>query len=243
MTNSDSLSSHLIELRRRLLRIVLFVLLVLIGLFTISNELYEWVAAPLIASLPEHSQMIATEVAAPFLAPFKLALATAFIASIPYILFETWCFIAPGLFKHEKRLFLPILLLSVLLFYTGVAFAFYVVFPVIFNFFSQAGPQSILYTPDISRFLDTALKLLIAFGIAFEVPVATLLMILSGATNAKALAKKRPFIIVACFIIGMLLTPPDPVSQALMAIPMWLLFEVGILFGYLLKRKKPITND
>lgn len=243
MSNSESFTSHLIELRKRLLRIVLFMLVVLIGLFTISNELYEWVAAPLIATLPEHSQMIATEVAAPFLAPFKLALATAFVLSIPYILFEVWCFIAPGLFKHEKRLFLPILLLSVLLFYAGVAFAFYVVFPVIFNFFSQAGPQSILYTPDISRFLDTALKLLIAFGIAFEVPVATLLMILSGATNAQALAQKRPYIIVACFVFGMLLTPPDPVSQALMAVPMWLLFEIGILFGYVLKRKKPATND
>lgn len=243
MTNSESLTSHLIELRRRLLRIVLFVLVVLVGLFTIANDLYEWVAAPLIATLPEHSQMIATEVAAPFLAPFKLAFATAFVISIPYILFEVWCFIAPGLFKHEKRLFLPVLFLSILLFYAGIAFAFYVVFPVIFNFFSQAGPQSILYTPDISRFLDTALKLLIAFGIAFEVPVATLLMILSGATSAQALAKKRPYIIVGCFVFGMLLTPPDPVSQALMAIPMWLLFEIGIVFGYLLKRKKPTTND
>jgi sec-independent protein translocase protein TatC len=232
---SMPLSMHLLELRNRLLRVILVILIVFIGLFSFANDIYSLVAAPLLAALPEGSQMIATDVASPFLTPFKLTLVVAIFISVPYLLFEVWRFIAPGLFRHEKRLFLPVLLLSIILFYAGIAFAFFVVFPLIFAFFSAAGPDNVAYTPDISRFLDTVLKLFFAFGIAFEVPIATLLLIKSGATTAKALAEKRPYVIVGCFVVGMLLTPPDPISQCLMAVPMWLLFESGILLGRFIK--------
>lgn len=233
----NSLASHLLELRQRLLRMVLCVLLVFIGLFSFANELYYFIAGPLLQALPAGSTMIATDVASPFLTPFKLALVAAIFIAIPYVLFELWRFIAPGLFSHEKRLFLPILLCSILLFYLGAAFAFFVVFPIIFAFFSSQGPAGVAYTPDIASFLDTALKLLFAFGVAFEIPIATVVLVRTGATSVAALADKRPYVIVGCFFIGMLLTPPDPISQCLMAIPMWFLFEAGLLFARILPHK------
>jgi sec-independent protein translocase protein TatC len=239
---SMPLSMHLLELRNRLLRVILVVLVIFIGLFSFANDIYNIVATPLLDALPENSHMIATDVASPFLAPFKLTLVAAIMISVPYLLFEIWRFIAPGLFKHEKKLFLPVLLLSIILFYAGIAFAFFVVFPLIFAFFSAAGPEHVAYTPDISRFLDTVLKLFFAFGIAFEVPIATLLLIKTGATTAQSLADKRPYVIVGCFVVGMLLTPPDPISQCLMAIPMWLLFESGILLGRFIKAKPTLTE-
>ena len=242
MTNADQdnpqpLAAHLLELRSRLLRIILAVLVIFVGLFPFANDLYTLVATPLMNVLPEGSQMIATDVASPFLTPFKLALVLAVFAAVPYILFEIWGFIAPGLFRHEKRIAAPLLLLSVLLFYAGVAFAYFVVFPLIFAFFSGSGPVGVSYTPDIARFLDTALKLFFAFGVAFEIPIAAILLIYSGATTAQALAAKRPYVIVGCFFAGMLLTPPDPISQSLMAVPMWLLFELGVIFGRLVSRR------
>lgn len=236
---AQPLTAHLLELRARLLRMVLAVLLIFAGLFAFANPLYTLVATPLLNALPEGSQMIATDVASPFLTPFKLTLVLAVFIAIPYILFEIWGFIAPGLFRHEKRLAAPLLLLSVLLFYAGIAFAYFVVFPLMFAFFSSAGPIGVSYTPDIARFLDTVLKLFFAFGIAFEIPIAAILLIYSGATSAAALAAKRPYVIVACFVIGMLLTPPDPISQCLMAVPMWLLFETGVLCGRLIPRRTP----
>lgn len=236
------LSLHLLELRNRLLRVILVVLLIFLGLFSYANDIYSLVATPLLQALPENSQMIATDVASPFLAPFKLTLVAAIMLSVPYVLFEVWRFIAPGLFKHEKMLFLPVLLLSIILFYAGIAFAFFIVFPLIFAFFSAAGPEHVAYTPDISRFLDTVLKLFFAFAIAFEVPIATLLLIKSGATTAQSLANKRPYVIVGCFFVAMLLTPPDPISQCLMAVPMWLLFESGIFLGRFIKTKSPQTE-
>ena len=232
------LATHLLELRRRLLRIILAVLVIFIALFPFANDLYTLVATPLMDVLPEGSQMIATDVASPFLTPFKLTLVLAVFAAVPFILFEIWGFIAPGLFSHEKRIAAPLLLLSVMLFYAGVAFAYFVVFPLIFAFFSSSGPAGISYTPDIARFLDTALKLFFAFGVAFEIPIAAILLVYSGATTAQALAAKRPYVIVGCFVAGMLLTPPDPISQSLMAVPMWLLFELGVVFGRLISRGK-----
>lgn len=228
------ITEHLLELRSRLLRSVLAVLVVFLALFSFSNEIYTLIATPLMQNLPEGSQMIATDVAAPFLTPFKLSMVVSVFLAAPYILFEVWGFIAPALFQHEKRLLLPVLLASVILFYCGIAFAYFVVFPLMFAFFSAAGPQGIAYTPDISRFLDTVLKLFFAFGVAFEVPIATVILVRTGATSVASLSEKRPYVIVGCFVIGMLLTPPDPLSQCLMAVPMWLLFESGLLFSRLL---------
>lgn len=225
------LVSHLSELRDRLLKGVLAVLLVFCGLFVFSNEIYMYVSAPLRALLPEGSSMIATEVASPFLAPFKLTLVVAVFLAIPYVLYQLWSFIAPGMYRNEKRLAIPLLISSVLLFYAGAAFAYYVVFPLIFGFFTSVGPSDVTIMTDINRYLDFVLKLFFAFGLAFEIPIAAIIMIRVGITTPDDLAKKRPYIIVSCFVLGMLLTPPDVVSQSLLAIPMWLLFEAGVLAG------------
>lgn len=225
------LVAHLTELRDRLLRIVLAILVCAIALMPFSAEIYTFVAEPLRRYLPEGSSMIATEVASTFLTPFKLVLMSAFCLAIPVILHQAWAFISPGMYRHEKRIAAPMLVSSVLLFYLGLAFAYYVVFPLVFGFFSGITPEGVAYTPDIARFLDTALKLFFAFGIAFEIPIATILLISAGVIDRKTLGEKRPYIIVGCFIFGMLLTPPDVISQLLLAVPMWLLFEVGVFFG------------
>jgi sec-independent protein translocase protein TatC len=183
--------------------------------------------------------MIATEVASPFLTPFKLTLMAAVFLTIPYVLYQVWSFIAPGMYKHEKRLAIPLLVSSVLLFYAGASFAYFVVFPLIFLFFTSVGPEGITMMTDINSYLDFVLKLFFAFGLAFEIPIAAVLMIWTGITTPEALAKKRPYIIVGCFIFGMLLTPPDIISQALLAFPMWMLFEIGVFFGGFIKRKNP----
>ncbi|MEP5763953.1 MAG: twin-arginine translocase subunit TatC [Halieaceae bacterium] len=225
------LVAHLTELRDRLLRSFLAVLLIFCGLFAFANDIYSYVSEPLRALLPEGSTMIATEVASPFLTPFKLTLVTALFLAIPYVLYQLWSFVAPGMYKNEKRLAIPLLVSSVLLFYAGAAFAYYVVFPLIFGFFTSVGPSDITIMTDINRYLDFVLKLFFAFGLAFEIPIAAVIMIRVGITTADDLAKKRPYIVVGCFIMGMLLTPPDIISQSLLAIPMWILFEVGVIFG------------
>ena len=229
----QSLVQHLLELRSRILRSLLVVFLVFIGLFWFANDIYLYVSEPLRAHLPEGSTMIATEVASPFLAPFKLSLVLSFFIAIPYVLHQVWAFIAPGLYRSEKRLAIPLLVASVVLFYLGMAFAYYVVFPLIFAFFTSVGPESVTVMTDINRYLEFILKLFFAFGLAFEIPVATVLMVWSGITTVERLKAKRPYIVVGCFVAGMLLTPPDVISQSLLAIPMWLLFEVGILFSRL----------
>ncbi|WP_020210061.1 twin-arginine translocase subunit TatC [Gilvimarinus chinensis] len=236
------LVQHLIELRNRLLRAILVTGIVCACLLPFSAEIYDFASKPLQVYLPENSQMIATEVASPFLTPFKLTLFLAFVISIPFILYQAWAFIAPGLYKHEKQLALPILASSVLLFYAGMAFAYFVVFPLVFGFFTSVGPANVAIMTDISRYLDFVLKLFFAFGVAFEIPIAAVLLILAGVVTPDGLAKKRPYIIVGCFIIGMLLTPPDVVSQTLLALPMWLLFEAGVFFGRLLYRKHGTTE-
>ncbi|MFK8048559.1 MAG: twin-arginine translocase subunit TatC [Halioglobus sp.] len=225
------LVAHLTELRDKLLRSLVAILVVFIGLFAFANEIYAFVSEPLRALLPEGTSMIATEVASPFLTPFKLTLVASIFLAIPYVLYQVWSFIAPGMYKQEKRLAIPLLISSILLFYAGAAFAYYVVFPLIFAFFTSVGPDDITIMTDINSYLDFVLKLFFAFGIAFEIPIAAVLMIWSGLTTPEALANKRPYIIVGCFVFGMLLTPPDIISQALLAVPMWLLFEVGIFFG------------
>ncbi|MCE8016721.1 twin-arginine translocase subunit TatC [Halomonas sp. MCCC 1A17488] len=232
------LIEHLIELRSRLLRAVVAILVIFLGLYPFANEIYTFVAQPLMGMLPEGSQMIATEVASPFLAPFKLTLVVAVFVAIPYVLHQAWAFVAPGLYDNEKALALPLLASSVGLFYAGAAFAYYVVFPLLFQFFTQTGPENVAVMTDINQYLNFVLKLFFAFGVAFEIPIATFLLILSGATTVESLTKKRPYIILGCFVIGMLLTPPDVISQSLLAIPMYLLYEVGILFGRLVRRRR-----
>ena len=232
------LVEHLIELRTRVLRIVLSVLVVFIGLFYFANDIYAFISQPLRSILPAGAQMIATEVASPFLAPFKLTLFTAFLVSVPYILYQIWSFIAPGLYAHEKKLAFPLLGSSIVLFYAGMAFAYYAVFPLLFAFFTTAAPEGVAVMTDINAYLSFVLKLFFAFGIAFEIPVATVLLVLAGVTNVESLVAKRLYVILGCFVVGMLLTPPDIFSQTLLAVPMWLLFEVGILISRLLPKAK-----
>jgi len=237
------LVAHLTELRDRLLRAIVTILLVFICLFPFANEIYTIISEPLRSLLPEGSTMIATEVASPFLTPFKLTMVLSIFAAIPMILYQVWAFVAPGMYRNEKRVALPLLASSVLLFYAGAAFAYFVVFPLIFAFFTSVGPADVAVMTDINRYLDFILKLFFAFGIAFEIPIAAVILIWSGITTAEALARKRPYIIVGCFIFGMLLTPPDVISQSLLAIPMWLLFELGVFFGGMVGRKPPRSES
>lgn len=226
---------HLIELRDRLLRVLVVVVAIFAVMVPFAAEIYEFVADPLQARLAEGTGMIATEVTSPFLTPFKTTFVLAFFIAIPFVLYQAWSFIAPGLYKNEKRVAIPILVSSIVLFYAGMAFAYYVVFPIIFDFFVGSAPTDIKVMPDIRRYLDLVLKLFFAFGFAFEIPIATVLLIWSGAVDARVLASKRAYVIVGCFVFGMLLTPPDVISQSLLAVPMWLLFEVGIVFGRWIK--------
>ena len=224
----QTLLSHLTELRDRLLRSIVSVLVIFLCLAFFSNDIYTMIATPLIEQLPEGGAMIATEVASPFLVPFKLTLFVAIFIAMPYLLYQAWAFIAPGLYENERHFALPLLLISAVLFYLGLAFAFFIVFPVIFNFFALTTPEGVSFVPDINHYLNFILKLFFGFGIAFEVPVITILIVKSGFTTTKSLADKRAYIIVGAFAVGSLLTPPDILSQVLLATPMWLLFETGL---------------
>ena len=230
------LVAHLRELRDRFRNALIAVFVAFLGLFPFANQLYTYVSEPLRSLLPEGSSMIATEVTSPFLTPFKLSLVLAVFIAMPVILAQLWGFIAPGLYKSEKRIAIPLLTSSVVLFYAGVAFAYYVVFPLLFGFFTTVGPVDISVMTDINRYLDFVLKLFFAFGLAFEVPVAAVILILTGVVTADQLANNRSYVIVGCFVMGMLLTPPDIVSQTLLALPMWLLFEIGLVMGRILSR-------
>lgn len=226
--DNQPLISHLIELRDRLLRSIVAVLVITVCLLPFSNDLYHFLSKPLLHHLPESSTMIATEVASPFLIPFKLTLSTAVLLTVPFLLYQLWAFIAPGLYESEKKLIFPLLLASTSLFLLGIIFAYFIVFPLVFGFLTQAAPEGVAVMTDISSYLDFVLKLFFAFGLAFEVPIATLIFIWTGMATIESLTEKRPYIIVAAFIIGMLLTPPDVISQTLLALPVWLLFELGL---------------
>ncbi len=229
----ESLLSHLFELRSRLLWVTGSVLAVMLGLFPFANTLYAWLAGPLMAHLPEDSSMVAIEVASPFLTPFKLVFLLSIVLAIPIILYHAWAFVAPGLYGSEKRLVFPLLVSSSILFYVGMAFAYFIVFPLVFGFFTRVAPEGVAVMTDIGRYLDFVIKIFIAFGAAFEVPIVTLVLVRLGVTTPKKLASKRPYVIVVAFIVGMLLTPPDVISQVLLAIPVWLLFEIGLLLSRL----------
>lgn len=226
---SMGLMSHLIELRDRLLRVVIAILAIFLSLFYWANDIYTYLAGPLTRHLPEGTQMIAIDVASPFLTPFKLVLMLSVILAMPFILYQIWSFVAPGLYKHEKRLAAPLLASSILLFYCGMLFAFYVVFPLVFGFFTSVGPEIVSISTDIGRYLDFVISLFFGFGLAFEVPIATIILVAIGVTTPDKMAEKRPYVIVGAFILGMLLTPPDVISQVLLAVPIWILFESGVL--------------
>ena len=236
--NEQTLVEHLLELRSRLLKSLLVVLLIFMVMVFFANDLYTFFALPIQSLLPEGSTMIATEVTSPFFAPFKLTLILSAFAAAPYILYQLWSFIAPALYHNEKRLAVPLFATSIALFYLGIAFAYYVVFPLVFGFFTSIAPEGIAVTPDINSYLSFILKLFFAFGIAFEIPVATVLVIKAGMTTRESLAQKRPYIVVMCFIFGMLLTPPDMISQSLLAIPTWLLFEMGLFMSGFIKSEE-----
>lgn len=237
------LVAHLTELRNRILRCVVAVLLLFGALFYFSQDIYALVAAPLRAYLPEGATMIATGVASPFLTPFKLTLVVALFLSMPVILQQAWGFIAPGLYQHEKRIAVPLLISSILLFYAGMAFAYFVVFPIMFGFFASVTPEGVAMMTDIGQYLDFVLTLFFAFGVAFEIPVATFLLIWVGIVDVATLRKSRPYVVVGCFVVGMLLTPPDVFSQTLLAVPMWILFEAGLFFGALVRKREAMAED
>jgi len=225
------MSEHLIELRQRIIYCFLSVGILLLICFCFSRQIFQVLAAPLLAQLPSKQSLIATGVAAPVIVPLKLSLYVAFILAMPIILYQAWHFIAPGLYKHEKGFAWILLILSSVLFYIGILFSYFVVFPLVFRFFAMVVPAGVAFMPDINQYFDFCMKLFIAFGIAFEVPVATMLVLRTGLLSKSTLARARPYIIVGAFILGMLLTPPDVISQILLALPMWLLFELGLFFG------------
>ena len=232
------LISHLVELRTRLLRSISAILVVFLALIYFSNNIYDFVAQPLLSQLPEGTSMIATDVATPFLTPIKLTLVVSFFVAIPYLLYQAWAFIAPGLYQHERRLIMPLVVSSALLFYAGMAFAYYVVFPLVFGFFTSTAPAGVTVATDIASYLDFVLTLFFAFGVAFEIPVATILLCWTGVTTPQNLKEKRPYVVVGVFVVGMLLTPPDVFSQTLLAIPMWALWEIGLFFARFYVKKE-----
>jgi sec-independent protein translocase protein TatC len=238
-----SFLQHLVELRSRLLKACMTIVAVLAVLLPFSRHLYQTIAAPMLSQMPEGSSMIAIDVASPFLTPFKFTLLLAIMISIPMVLYQLWAFVAPALFRHEKRLAKPLLLSSVFLFYAGCAFAYFVVFPLVFGFMNRVAPEGVAVMTDISKYLDFVMTLFLAFGIAFEVPIATILLIATGVTTTDRLAAWRPYIIVGAFAVGMLLTPPDVISQTLMALPMWLLFEIGIVMSRILVKDQGTEED
>ena len=237
------LVTHLIELRTRLVRVVIALILVFFSLAYFANDIYEILSAPLRALLPPGSTMIATDVTSPFMAPFKLTFFVALFACVPYILIQLWGFIAPALYKHERRIAVPIVLSSVVLFYAGVSFAYFITLPAILGFFTGVGPEGVAIMTDINLYLDFALKLFLVFGFTFEIPVAVLVLIAAGVVKSAALAEQRRYIIVGCFFVAMFLTPPDAISMAMLAIPMWLLFELGLFAGGLLEKRRERHAD
>lgn len=230
--------AHLVELRNRLLRALLAVGAVFLCLFPFADPIYSFLAGPLTRHLPPDASMIAIEVASPFLIPFKLTLMLAVVLAAPIILYQLWAFVAPGLYKTERALALPLMVSSVLLFYAGMAFAYYVVFPLVFAFFTATAPAGVTVMTDIARYLDFVLTIFLAFGVAFEVPIVVIVLVAAGIITPEDLAAKRPYVLVAAFVIGMILTPPDVISQTLLAVPMWMLFEVGLFFSRFILKKR-----
>ena len=233
---------HLVELRSALLRSVIAIVVFFLVLFPFADDIYTFIAAPIVQAIPG-SNLIAIGVISPFLTPLKMSLFLAIYLAMPYLLYQLWSFTAPALYRHEKKLIMPLVISSTILFYIGLLFSFYIVFPVIFTFLSSVGPESVNFAPDIQYYLDFILKVSFAFGVAFEVPIATILLIMFGATTAERLKKNRAYIIIGSFALGMILTPPDVISQVLIAIPIWLLFEVGLFFAPFFKVRETVKQS
>jgi sec-independent protein translocase protein TatC len=229
MSTGESFIAHLVELRTRLLNSVVAVLLIFICLFPWASDLYTILAHPLLARLPKGGQMIATDVTTPFFVPLKVAMMAAFLIALPYILYQIWRFVAPGLYAHEKRLVWPLIVASTLLFFCGMAFAYFVVFPVVFGFITASAPQGVAVMTDIDKYLSFVLTMFMAFGITFQVPVAVVLLVRMGFVTVAKLREARPYAVVGAFIVGAIFTPPDVVSQLMLAVPLWLLYEAGIV--------------
>ena len=229
--NNESISSHLLELRSRLIRVLICLGVLFLAGIPFASEIYGFVASPLLSILPEGSSMIATQVTSPFMAPIKLVLFAALLVTMPYLFYEVWMFMSPGLYKNEKSFVMPLMATTVILFTTGIAFAYFIVCPIIFKFFIASAPNSIQVMTDISQYLNFIIKLVFAFGVAFEIPIATFLLIKSSIVKKESLIKSRPYLIILFFVIGMLLTPPDIFSQLFLALPMWILFELGLLLS------------
>jgi len=239
-----TLVQHLLDLKSSLTRAILAIIVLFLFLFPFANDIYVYISEPLTRYLPEDTSMIATAVASPFLTPFKLSFVLAIYLAMPFLLYQLWRFIAPALYKHERQLVAPILFFSSFLFYAGGAFAYYVVFPLVFGFLSTTAPEGVTIATDISLYLDFVIKMFFAFGMAFEVPIVTVLLILTGMARPEKLSHARPYIVVGAFVLGMLLTPPDIISQTLLAVPMWLLFELGLIVGaYVQKRRKAAAEE
>lgn len=235
MNTTDTFISHLIELRNRLLRIVVGLILVFIGLFPFANKIYTLLAQPLLSHLPAGGQMIATAVTTPFFVPMKVAMLAAFVISLPHTLYQVWSFIAPGLYTHERRFMAPLVFASTLLFFAGMCFAYFLVFPVVFGFIAGTAPEGVAVMTDIGNYLDFVITLFMAFGIAFEVPVAVVLVVYFGLVRIETLKDIRSYVIVGAFVIGAIFTPPDVISQIMLAVPLWLLYEAGILVAGFLR--------
>jgi sec-independent protein translocase protein TatC len=237
VSGTESFISHLIELRNRLLRVVVVFVLVFIGLFPFANDIYTLLAHPLLAKLPAGGQMIATAVTTPFFVPMKVAMLAAFVLVLPHTLYQLWAFVAPGLYAHERRITAPLVVASTLLFLAGMAFAYYLVFPVVFGFITGTAPEGVAVMTDIGNYLDFVMTLFIAFGMAFEVPVAVVLMVQFGIVRIETLKEIRAYVIVGAFVLGAIFTPPDVISQIMLAVPLWLLYEAGILAAGLMRKK------
>lgn len=244
MSDEQPFLEHLIELRSRLIKALTSVFVMILVLLPFSGRLYSVMADPVMKYLPEGSGMIATGVLSPIFTPFKMAILMGVVLAMPFVLYQLWAFVAPGLYRHEKRIARPLLVSSIVLFYLGCLFAYFIIFPILFQFLPSVAPEGVTYMPDINSYLDTVVRLFFAFGLAFEVPIAVILLILLGVTTPDKLARNRPYVIVAVFTIGMLLTPPDVISQTLLAIPMLLLFELGVFLGrILIRRKHEVKTD
>jgi len=238
MENSESFVAHLIELRTRLLNITVALLLVFICLFPWASDLYALLAQPMLAKLPKGGQMIATDVTTPFFVPLKVAMMAALLIALPYILYQLWRFVAPGLYEHEKRLVVPLIVASTLLFFCGMAFAYFAVFPVVFGFITASAPEGVAVMTDIDKYLSFVLGMFVAFGVTFQVPVAVILLVRMGVVSVEKLREIRSYVIVGAFVIGAIFTPPDVVSQFMLAVPLWLLYEAGIVVASWMKAKE-----
>ncbi len=239
----SSLLSHLVELRSRLMKAAGTILLLFVGLVPFAQEVFTLVASPLMNQLPEGFTMVAIRPASPFLTPFKTAFFVALFAAMPIVIYQVWAFVAPGLYKREKKVALPLVFSSIVLFYAGAAFAYFVVFPLMFSFFAAATPEGVAMMTDIGEYLDFVVVLFFVFGLAFEVPIAILMLVGAGIVSPQSLGSKRPYILLGAFTLGMLVTPPDMISQTLLAVPMYLLYEIGILMARLMIRKREPASD